>query len=563
MPSPASTRNRHLKRLFPPAAGLLLCSAALLTLAMSAGMGKKGPKDTDTADIGKASIASFDITTLASGELEAKNQIEIRSKLTIRSSIVTLVDEGTRVKKGDLLIKLNSDDIETRVSEEEARVETARAELVSAQNAVQIQEIENASRTRKAMLKLRLAELSLDQWLKGELVEKTVTNTLSVENSQRELRRLEKKFKNSRLLLEQKFISQDEYDRDEIALAKARADYERARVQKESYDNYQIKKDRETKESDAREAKAELSVVEKKNEAELASKKAALKNRQRQLSSRETSLDRYQKQLEATRIIAPSDGLVVYATSLQRSRFSFGGDGALQIGRQCNPNELLIALPDTSEMVASVSVHESLASRIKPGQTASVRIEAAGNQTFQGTVQSIGVLAESGGWRDPNLREYTVKIALNMPEDNPQLKPSMRCEAQILMNRVTDALTVPVQAVFNQGPVRFVYQPKGSKFVKLPVKVGRRSSTYAEISAGIEKGQRVLLREPSPGEVLATAWKSDQLKAVGLMLDPAGNPVPIPRKKRSITKSSPNKPSAQPVSNNQTRPAKRHTKPTN
>src|SRR5262245_3774787 len=94
--------------------------------------------------------------------------------------------------------------------------------------------------------------------------------------------------------------------------------------------------------------------------------------------------------------------------------WGWGGEGPLQIGRQVHPNELLIVLPDTSVMLASVQVHESLASRIKPGLRATVKVEAAGGKTYNGTVESIGVLAESGGWRDPNLREYRVKIALDI-----------------------------------------------------------------------------------------------------------------------------------------------------
>lgn len=65
-------------------------------------------------------------------------------------------------------------------------------------------------------------------------------------------------------------------------------------------------------------------------------------------------------------------------------------------GAQVYPNELLIVLPDTSEMVASVQVHESLAGDVKPGMAATVKVDAVGGEIFQGTVDSIGVLAESG-----------------------------------------------------------------------------------------------------------------------------------------------------------------------
>ena len=52
-----------------------------------------------------------------------------------------------------------------------------------------------------------------------------------------------------------------------------------------------------------------------------------------------------------------------------------------------------------------------------------------------GEVLSVGVLAESGGWRDPNRRDYTVRISLD-GQNEQGLKPAMRCKAEIYVDRV-------------------------------------------------------------------------------------------------------------------------------
>lgn len=161
-------------------------------------------------------------------------------------------------------------------------------------------------------------------------------------------------------------------------------------------------------------------------------------------------------------------------------------------------------LPNSSEMVAAIKVHEAHVGRVEVGQPAAIRIDALRGQTINGTVDSVAVVAESGGWRDPNLREYTVNILLDI--DDPQtmgVKPSMRCEATIFLEKVTDALHIPVQAVFfeNRSTVVYAEHPSG-KFERTPVKLGRRSDQNVEIVAGLDSGQRVLLREPTPGEIL-------------------------------------------------------------
>jgi hypothetical protein len=181
-------------------------------------------------------------------------------------------------------------------------------------------------------------------------------------------------------------------------------------------------------------------------------------------------------------------------------------------------------------MVASVRVHESLAGRIRPGQTAGVKIDAAQGRVFQGKVSSISILAETGGWRDPNLREYTVKIALETtPEEAKLLKPAMRAEADIVLGKVNESLTVPIQAVFNDGPTRFVYVPAGGQFKKVPVLVGQRSNTFAQILAGIDSGDSVLLREPSAGEIqsaeipeAAMTALAEKAKALGIPMMAGG-----------------------------------------
>lgn len=475
-----------------------------------------------TADRAMARKQSFEITTLASGQLEAKDDLEIRSRVESRTSIVELVKEGTKVKAGDVLMVLSADQIDKLVIDETARVQSSRSDLVSAENAVAIQEIDNESRLRKAKLKLDLSRVTLEQWKEGDVAIKRLGLSLDLEKADRELNRAKDRLERSEKLFAREFLSSEELEKDRIAVIEWTKALEKAQKNIEVYNSYEYPKDEQTKLGDVADSAAELQRVELNNEKELAVKKADLENKKQQLRLREENLAKLNQQKENTVIKAPRDGLVVYATSMERGRFM---DGSLQVGKEVTNNEQLMSLPDTSEMVAAVKVHESLAGRIRPGMPASVKVEAAGGKLYRGVVESIGVLAESNGWRDPNLREYTVRVHIDKEEDTSLLKPSMRAEAQIILGRVADAVSVPVQAVFNDGAVRFVYTADGSKFRRVPVKVGRRSDTMAEISAGLPESTAVLLREPTPGEVIMAAWDVEALKATGYKLDENGQPI--------------------------------------
>ena len=510
----APSRSRRGGALLKP----VLVLAALAVVAGGTYVALRPSSDADnvvmTAELSPASFESFEITTLSTGELEARNRIELRSELDEQSSSVESIPEGTRVEAGEVLVRLNSDPIENEVAEDELRVVEARNNYEAAVTAEQIQISENASRLRQAESRLKLARLALEEWEQGQVVQTRKRLALDVEKAEKNLERLSEKYDQSQQLYGREFLSKDELDRDEINFIDARAALEQAQIALDVYEKFQHQKDAEQFRLDLEEAESELVRVRKENEVNLNNRRATLASRQRQLQLREENLNELKEQLDLCVITAPSDGLVVYGTSTQRDSWRNQNEGGLAVGRAVRPNDLLIVLPDTSEMIASVKVHESLAGRVRAGQPASVRIDALGRDV-PGIVESVGVLAETGGWRDPNRREYTVRIALDTEGVGAELKPTMRCEARITLDTVDDALRIPVAAVFNEGPVRYVYSPRGTRFVRTPVRVGRLSSTDAEVLGGLEEGDLVLLREPAASEVLDEPWTDDALVNVG------------------------------------------------
>jgi len=522
-----SARAAGLVRVVGVSAAVLLVAAGGIWMINRDGENSAEMRAVSSVDLGRVELLSFPINTTAIGELEARNQIEIRSELDKTSEIVEIVDEGKVVRKGDLLVKLNAEALQDEIDDDTLEVEQARADVTARENALQIQLSDNESRRRAGELKVELAQLALSQWRSGEVVKMRSGHKLDIEQAERDLKRLKEKFERSEELVAEGFLSQNERDLDEIAYINAQARLQTAKLDQQTYEEFQFPRDEKTKISDLEEAKAELDRILSQNKINEAAKRSELETAQRRLALREERLADEIAQVQKATIYAPTGGLVVYASSVgrDRDRMMFGGDGPLQIGSQVRPNQNLIILPDTSKMVASVRVHESLAGRIRPGQRATVRVDAINGDSFPGTVESVGVLAESGGWRDPNRREYTVRIALDYDNTNGKLKPSMRTETEIMLNAVENTLSVPVQAVFSEGPVKYVYVPRGSRYERIPVQAGQMSDTFAEIRGGLEEGQRVLLRQPDPGEVVPGEWTRAQLEAVGVAVDEDGKPV--------------------------------------
>lgn len=553
--NPAAPGSRRRVRWLIAAAGSVVVTIGVV--AVTAGSGPPAASKASTGVPGKAVRSSldqyevtrgdFEITTTATGDLRAKNQIEIRNTLESETTIVEIVAEGTSVTRGDVLVKLNAETIQQRLDEEALALETARASVVEATEAYEIQVSENESSKRAAELKLQLAQLDLDKWRQGEVESKRQELDHALERAEKEEARLREYLDRSRVLYEKNFYSRDKLQTDELNLEQAVAATEKARLAKDIYWEFEYPRDQKQKVSAVEEATAEVERVLRQNASRLVSKDADRRNKQQSLAIREQKFNKYKEQIDAATVKAPSDGLVVYATSLDNARWG-GDEGPLQVGSKVWPNQTLIVLPDTSVMMANVKVHESIAGRIRPGQPASIKIDAMGDYRFTGRVESVGILAEATNrWQDPTLREYTVRVALDIPRDmiaagnsesasgsaapRQGLRPSMRCEAEIVLGKVADVVTVPIQSVHSEGLLRFVYvaDASGARFTRRPVLPGQRSDKFAEIRAGLNPGERVLLRKPDAGEIVgkgAAGWDPQELAAVGLEVNASGDIVP-------------------------------------
>ena len=113
--------------------------------------------------------------------------------------------------------------VESQLDEAQLRVESAKADSVASEKGFEIQQSENDSKIRQAQLKLELARLALDQWEKGEKVQKLQDIELDLDKTAQDLKRLKEKAANSLKLFEQGFLSKNELDLDNISLREAEA----------------------------------------------------------------------------------------------------------------------------------------------------------------------------------------------------------------------------------------------------------------------------------------------------------------------------------------------------
>ncbi|MDP7008054.1 MAG: HlyD family efflux transporter periplasmic adaptor subunit [Phycisphaerales bacterium] len=443
----------------------------------------------------------FDITVPASGELAALQQVNIHNKLESGAVIIELVEEGTKVKSGDVVLRLNDESIKNAIRNAQDALTTGENNVKSASTGLEILKKKRDSELAVKQLSVDLATLSLQSWREGEVVAKRQALDLALQTAEKDYKRLLGKYESSIKLYEKEFLSKDELDTDEIVLLNAEAQLKKVKLDAEVYNNYTYKQEKQKKESDLQQAIDELDRAKERLASEIKSSESNVQAAQSKLDNKREALEKLEGQLAMCVVTSPASGMVVYASSLREGRNR--EDEPLKVGKQLYRNELVLIIPNVEQMVAEVKVNEALSGLIEAGQSSVITCDAFPDAVFNGTVESVGVLASGGGWRDPNRRDYTIRILFD-EENTVGLKPSMRCAADILVGTVQNELYLPIHAVHRSGGTVWVWVQEDGGFGQREIEVGKFSEAYTVVLNGVDEGEVVLLREPPPSMVVRT-----------------------------------------------------------
>jgi RND family efflux transporter MFP subunit len=254
----------------------------------------------------------------------------------------------------------------------------------------------------------------------------------------------------------------------------------------------QMKFEAEAKQREAKlnHQKNELSYLQTKQEFE--SKKiiqnSELKKMQIEIKQRQNDLDEAKRVLEALTLTAPAEGLVVYAAN-------WSNDGRkYTIGDTPWGGATIVTLPDLSFMQSLTSVNEVDVSKIKVGNNVVVKLDAFQDSTFEGTIANVASLGKQKG-NDPNIKVFEVLV--DIKGKSKILKPGMTTSNKIVINQISDVISVPQEAVFDKGKNKVVYVKDGSSYEEVKVETGEKNEDFVVITKGLEGGETVFLKDPT------------------------------------------------------------------
>jgi len=181
------------------------------------------------------------INITESGTIKPKNQIILKSEVQGKTSILWLIPEGTKVKKGDLLVELDTSELNDQKIDQQIRVQNADASYISASENLAVVENKTMSDVEQAELKASFAVLDLKKYNLGEFPNERKDKQSKITLAQEELKRIQDKLAWSEKLFSEKYISESELEADRLSVKKSELDLELAKSSLELLLNYTYK----------------------------------------------------------------------------------------------------------------------------------------------------------------------------------------------------------------------------------------------------------------------------------------------------------------------------------
>jgi len=433
------------------------------------------------------------ISFIESGTIKAGEQRIIKNEVEGRTSIIYLIDEGDEVKEGDLLVELDSSELEDLKIEQEIRVQNAEASYISAKENLAV--VENQAQSDVALAKqtLEFAKQDLDKYIKGEFPFELDQADAEIQLAKEELTRARDVNDWSTKLYKEKYISETDYLADKLALKRKELNVELAKNSKELLVEYTKKRQIAQLNSDVTQSEMAMERTNRKAKADVIQADANLKAKEAEYQRQQAMLEKTESQLEKTRIYAPMDGIVIYATS---ARMGWrGNDEPLKEGQEVREREELIYLRTGDVFKAEINIHEANIKKTKLGLPAILNIDALPGKTFYGELSRVAPLPDAQSmWMNPDLKVYNSEIAVEGGAN--VLRTGMSCQAEIIVDKYPDAVYVPIQSVTRIANQPVVYAKQGNSFQPRQVRTGMDNNKMIHIVSGLKKGEQVLLAPP-------------------------------------------------------------------
>ena len=434
------------------------------------------------------------IAVTSGGSIQSRDKVVIASELEGNNTVIWVTDEGTNVQSGDLLLEFDASELIEKRNEQEIVVANAEATLIITQEKLGITEGDCEAATLDREVDLTLARMALEKYKEGDYPQQLRQNEADIALADEEVKRAVERMEWSQRLAKEGFLTRTELQADELALQRKKLDLEMAQTKMNVLTNFSELQQRATLDSALRKADRAMARTEWLNKSTLRQVETELRARQRERDRATNRLDQLNFQIAKSKIYAPTNGFVLYASTVLISRRQWWIK-PLAVGSTAVERQDLIYIPIESGMVVEVMIPEASLNKIDIGMSARVKIDAYPGRVFDGRLVKIGILPDGQSSQlNPDLKLYKSEIECDFKDVT--IRPGMSCDVELVKESYDRALYVPVQCVVRVDGVPRVYVKDRGEWVPRTVRLGMDNNRMVHILEGVREGEEVMLAPP-------------------------------------------------------------------
>lgn len=431
----------------------------------------------------RASVRSFTIEVNTIGELDAAGAHMVSSTLQgTEARIISLADDGAKVKKGEVLVKLD------KTPYEEERLvlmgelkkfkaaESARDQLLQWEKSQLEKELETAD------YKIEKAQIEYGKYINGEGPLMLAQLQEEVEKIRLKKEKLFNYLNDLARLKTQGFDYPSEIYKAEQEMASMDENLKGALRKLNSYKDHIYPSMSREYQAAIEYARMQKEQTKKAGVHKLAQAGSSLDEVRAAVEHISSKLKKAETQIQKTEILAPSDGIVIlYET------FRSGQKRKPRIGDNVLSTQPILYLPDISSMIVKTKIREVDLHKVEIGQTCSVFVDAYPDKKLEGKVSFIGALASDALGGNSGAKYF--RIIVEILTADPGLRPGMTARVNIVTRTVHNALTIPLYCVFEDDRGFYcLKQAFRGKVQRVSVKTGDHNENFMVILSGLEEG---------------------------------------------------------------------------
>lgn len=278
-----------------------------------------------------------------------------------------------------------------------------------------------------------------------------------------------------------------EYALEERQIAVDQSKYESPAVQRQA-------------EIDLDKARRQLAQETKNYQTKIKQAEAKLRDVETELTKKQNEIGKIRELMAQFTVYAPDQGMVIYNRNWDGSKVTEGENISAW-------NPVVAELPDFTTMESVTYINEVDIQKVELGQKVEIGLDAVPDKKLTGFVTDVANIGE----QRKNYDSKVFEVIIEVNESDSLLRPAMTTSNRVVIDKVNNALFIPLETVYAVDSLSYVYKKDGISAIMQQVELGLMNENSVIVHRGVSESDVLYLTMPADTSGIERVMLEEQL----------------------------------------------------